>query len=237
MLLSCVAGAANVQWRPVVKSLADWWARRTRGAAAATRWIVLDVETSGLDVERDRLLAIAGIAVDLSGGAPVIRLGDSFELLLRQHDALPGLDEAARANILLHGIGLAAQRGGQPAAEALQAFEAWVGEAPLLAFHAPFDRAMIQRDMQRLLGRRLRNPWADLAPVAAALHPVPGAGSLDDWMAHFGIRCAQRHRAAADTLATAELLLRLWPALSRRGEILFADLQAMASAGRWLGGR
>ncbi|MFN3860898.1 MAG: PolC-type DNA polymerase III [Roseateles sp.] len=220
-----------------MKALAAWWARRAAAAEPATRWIVLDVETSGLDVEHDRLLAIAGIALDLSGGAPVIRLGDSFELLLRQHDTVQNPDEVARANILLHGIGLAAQRGGRPAGEVLQAFEAWVGEAPLLAFHAPFDRAMIQRDMQRQLGRRLRNPWADLAPVAAALHAVPGAGSLDDWMAHFGIRCAQRHRAAADTLATAELLLRLWPALRMRGETRFADLQAMARAGRWLGGR
>ncbi|MFG6432210.1 3'-5' exonuclease [Roseateles sp. LYH14W] len=219
-----------------MKALTAWWARRAAAAEPATRWIVLDVETSGLDVEHDRLLAIAGIALDLSAGPPVIRLGDSFELLLRQQEAVQTPDEAARANILLHGIGLAAQRGGRPAAEALQAFAAWVGEAPLLAFHAPFDRAMIQRDMQRLLGRRLRNRWADLAPVAAALHPMPGAGSLDDWMARFGIRCAQRHRAAADTLATAELLLRLWPTLNARGETRFADLQAMGRAGRWLGG-
>ncbi|MGQ3051503.1 MAG: 3'-5' exonuclease [Roseateles sp.] len=217
-----------------MRALSDWWARRRATAAESMRWIVLDVETSGLDVERDRLLAIAGIALDLSAGAPRIRLGDSFELLLRQPQGQQTPDEAERANILLHGIGLAAQRGGMPAVAALQAFEAWVDGAPLLAFHAPFDRAMIQREMRTLLGRRLRNRWADIAPVAATLHPLPGGGSLDDWMARFGIRCAQRHRAAADTLATAELLLRLWPALQARGETRFNDLVTISHAGRWL---
>ncbi len=67
------------------------------------------------------------------------------------------------------------------------------------------------------------------------LHPEVRARALDDWLAHFGIRCAQRHQAAADTLATAELLLRLWPRL--RAQLPVLDIRAaskLASLERWL---
>lgn len=215
----------------------SWWRKLLRtmggaGAPEASRWVVLDVETSGLDLASDRLLAIAAIGVELQP-RPRIVLGDSFEILLRQP-----ADEAVapdyKSNILLHGIGLAAQRGGVEPVQALQAFERWVGASPLIAFHAAFDEGMIQREMGRLLSHKLPNAWLDLEPVAALTHPQAACRSLDDWMRYFDIRCAQRHQAAADTMATAELLLRLWPALQARGETRLADLCRMAAQRRWL---
>lgn len=206
----------------------SWW--RARPVPDGQRWVVLDVETSGLDAKRDRLLAIAAVALRLDRGAPRIAIGDSFEVVLRQ-DAAP----VDKANVLLHGIGVAAQRGGVPPRAALEAFERWVGAAPLLAFHSAFDETMIRGAMDAVLGRRLRNPWLDLAALAPALLPGGPERSLDDWMAHCGIRCALRHQAAADTHATAELLLRLWPAVqAQRDGTDFAALRRIADAARWL---
>ena len=135
---------------------------------------------------------------------------------------------ADKDNILLHGIGVGEQRAGAPAATVLDAFERWLAGAPLLAFHAAFDRTMIARAMKASLGRTLRNPWLDLEPVAAALHPDVGGRTLDDWLAHFGIHCAPRHQAAADTLATADLTLRLWPAARAQGCASLAGLRRLA---------
>ena len=203
--------------------------------ARATRWAVLDVEASGLDARSDRLLAIAGIALRFDaqapeGSPPCIALGDSFEVVLRPPEVA-----ADKANILIHGIGVGAQRQGLDPAQALEAFERWVGDAPLVAFHSAFDETLIQRHLQAVLGRRLANRWLDLAPVAATVAPDAKARALDDWLDHFAIPCAVRHQAAADTLATAELLLRLWPQIRvecRRGD--FSELAALASQGRWL---
>ena len=203
---------------------------RTR-PASARRWVVVDVETSGLDLRHDRLLAIAAIALRIDGDAtPRIDLGDSFEAVLRQDRAPP----ADKPNILLHGIGTGAQRAGAPVAEVLVAFERWLGDAPLIAFHAVFDQTMIERAMRASLGHALPQPWLDLEPVADALHPGVGGRALDDWLRHFGIDCAVRHQAAADTLATAELLLRLWPAARSQACITFAALQQLAAQRRWL---
>jgi DNA polymerase-3 subunit epsilon len=214
-----------------VSLLSRWF-----GAAPATppdprRWVVLDVETTGLDMRTDCLLAVAAIALhfDAAGGAPRIALADSFEAVLQHESASTDKD-----NILLHGIGVGAQRAGAPPREALAAFEQWIGASPLIAFHAAFDQTMIGRAMQQALGRRLANPWLDLAPVASGLQPEVGGRALDDWLLHFGIECAVRHQAAADTLATAELLLRLWPAARRKRCDSFEGLVALARHQRWL---
>ena len=201
-----------------------------QAAANAQRWVVVDVETSGLDVHHDRLLAIAAIALQVDGAAtPRIALADSFEAVLHQ-DSAP----ADKGNILLHGIGVGEQRGGAPPAEVLGAFVHWLGDAPLIAFHAEFDKAMIYRAMRGTLGHTPGNRWVDLEPLADALHPDVGGTALDDWLGHFGIECAVRHQAAADTLATAELLQHLWPALRAQRCTSFAALRKLAEQRRWL---
>jgi DNA polymerase-3 subunit epsilon len=207
-----------------------WFA--TAPAINQRRWVVLDVESSGLDAHHDRLLALAAIAVHFEASVPRINLGDSFEVVLRQPLSALAPD---KGNILLHGIGVGAQQGGTEPALAMAAFEAWVGDSPLLAFHAAFDQTMIERACRSVLGKCLPNPWLDLEPLAAVLFPEVRARALDEWLAHFRIECAQRHQAAADTLATAELMLKLWPALRRELPLArFEDVVALAKLRRWL---
>ena len=213
-------------------SLALRWPWRRRSGAGVARWVVVDVESSGLDPQRDRLLAIAALGVQLRAGRPVITPADSFEVLLRQ----PVLDgEPDRANILVHGIGVGRQRQGIDPAEALRNFTAFVAGAPLIAFHAGFDRVLIHRALHDTLKQRLPGAWLDLADLAPALLPGLPLRSLDDWLAHFGIVVAQRHLAAADTWATAELLQRLWPLARAQGCAPdFEGLARLAAARRWL---
>jgi DNA polymerase III subunit epsilon len=202
---------------------------RAASRADSERWVALDVETSGLDVRRDRLLAIAaiGLQVDWPRQRLQVRLGDSFEVVLRQQEA------SSRDNILLHGIGVQSQRNGIEPVAALEAFEAYVAQAPLLAFHSAFDEALIGRHLKQHLGRRLANPWVDIEHLCAATHPQVRARSLDEWMAHFGIVCPQRHQAAADTLAECELLQRVWPRVAAECRDWRA-VQRLAAQRRWL---
>ena len=220
--------------------LARWIGRKrqTDPQADDARWVVLDVESSGLDARLDRLLSIAAVAVQFGPAQlnplqrPAIAPGDSFEALLRQVDDPAPPD---RSNILLHGIGIGAQRAGVEPALAMQGLRQYVGRAPLLAFHAAFDRTLIERAMVLNGGTRMSNPWLDLAPLAAALLPHVKAHSLDDWLEHFGIACLQRHQAAADALASAELLLRLWPALrAQRPQAGLRAAAALIDQRRWL---
>ncbi|HEY6136076.1 MAG TPA: 3'-5' exonuclease [Rubrivivax sp.] len=207
-----------------------WWQRR-RDPVADQRWVVLDVESSGLDPARDRLLAIAAVAVQTADERPWIDCADSFEVVLRRAGEGPPPD---KANILVHGLGVGEQGRGVEPADALRAFERYVGDSPLLGFHVGFDRKLIERAFDATLGRRLQRRWLDLEPLAALTHPEANARALDDWLAHFGIVCSVRHQAAADALATAELLLRLWPALRRERATEFEACVRLAAQRRWV---
>ncbi len=208
----------------------EWlpWRRRAH-AAEPTRWLMVDVETSGLDPARDRLLAIAaiGLKVDWDSRRLAVVLADSFEVVLRQEEP------SARENILLHGIGVQRQKEGVPAREALAAFAAFAGTAPLLAFHAAFDEALIGRHARLALGASPANRWLDIEHLCGVTHPEVRARSLDEWMAHFGIRCAARHQAIADTLSECDLLLRIWPRVARECAS-WREVERLARRHRWV---
>jgi DNA polymerase-3 subunit epsilon len=209
------------------------WLRRARAkdSAAASRWAVVDVEATSIDARTATLLAIAALAVTVQpGGVPRIALGDSFEVVLRQAN-LP----VDKANILLHRIGVQTRREGIEPRAALGAFERWLGESPLVAFHSAFDEKMLERAMRKFCQRTLPNAWLDLEHVAEVVHPEVRARTLDDWLELFRIECAVRHQAAVDTLATAELMLHLWPGILKCGEgTSFAGLQRLAAHRKWL---
>lgn len=198
-------------------------------AQEPNRWVVLDVETTGLDPSRDRLLAIAAIAIQIGPGftKPTIIIGDSFEAVLKQDLA------SDKDNILVHHIGVGAQTTGRPPIEVLEEFRHWVGHSPLLAFHAPFDQGMITRAYKRLDLSPLTNDWIDIEPLAALSGLNPKARALDDWLSYFGIECAVRHQAAADTLATCELLLCLWNSIRKEAKNL-AELKNLSKAATWI---
>jgi DNA polymerase-3 subunit epsilon len=192
---------------------------------AELRHVVLDVETSGLNVHSDHLIAIGAVAVvDLR-----ISLADSFHVVLRQ--AAPSSD----ANILVHRIGGTAQMEGEDSAESLLCFLDFVGKSPLVGFHAPFDEIMIRRAMRAHLGLSFRRKWLDLAWLAPALLPEVKATGLDDWTGRFGIVNANRHNALADAMATARLFLVLQHQAQGRGLKTVEDLMKNARAREWLG--
>lgn len=203
-----------------------------------SRWVVVDVEATGLDLRRNRLLSIAALAVQARGEQPPrIVLGDSFEVVLQQSQADTALAQVSKDNILLHGIGVGAQRQGVPAPEAMQAFLSFVADSPLIAFHSFFDQSLIERTLRSSLQMDLPNPWVDVEHLGAVLSHNPRRYSLDEWMVRYGIHCIARHQASADTLATAELLVRLWPQLVARQATQWSALVNLADNVRYLPGR
>jgi DNA polymerase-3 subunit epsilon len=109
-----------------------------------------------------------------------------------------------------------------------------VGSAPVLAYHAGFDRAVLRRAYQIERMRQPRWRWLDLADALPAAFPALEAGSLDAWMRALGVQCARRHQAAADVWATAQLLLKAWPHWQRQGLSSWPDLTRQAEQVRWL---
>ncbi|KPF67239.1 hypothetical protein IP84_13920 [beta proteobacterium AAP99] len=209
----------------------DWLLNRTGRAAGAEaqRWVVLDVETTGLDSGRDNLLSIGAVAL-IDGR---IDLADSFEIHVRPPSV------SSKDNVLVHGIGHGTQQRAADPKEALPRFLDYIGTAPLVAYHAAFDQAFLARAIKVQVGLPFSNAWVDLAELAPAALPKVageiGGRALDHWLAHFGIPVAGRHTAAGDALATAMLLQRVLHQLPAGHRQNVRRLQALAGAGKWLG--
>lgn len=192
----------------------------------ASRFVVVDVESTGLDLNKDRLIAIGAVAF-VNGR---IDLADSFEVVLRQ-DKVSDKD-----NILIHGIGGEAQRDGAPPAEGLLDFLGYLGKSPLVAFHVTFDETMIRRAMKDYLGFDFKHAWLDLAYVMPGLLPdyARKYKALDHWSNHFQIANYARHSALADALATAQLFLCALPLARERKSAHYKSLQELEKAQRWV---
>ena len=173
------------------------------------RWVVVDVETTGLNLQRDLVLSIGAVVIE--DGA--IDFAQQFEQTLLRPEGPAG------PSVLLHGLGPSAIAAGREPAEALLDFLAFVGDSPLLAYHAPFDQGMLGRALHDSLGLRWQPSLLDVAELAPLLLPEAGLAKagLDDWAAHFGLQVEERHHASADALVTAELLLILFSHARRQG--------------------
>ncbi|MDH0747378.1 3'-5' exonuclease [Pseudomonas sp. GD03842] len=187
------------------------------------RWVVLDLETSGLNMNRDQVLSIGAVVIE--DGA--IDLGQQFErtLLRADHKLSP--------SVLIHGLGPDAIAAGSEPVEALLDFMAFVGDSPLLAFHAPFDQHMLGRALKESLGYKLQHPFFDVADMAPLLCPQACArqAGLDDWTAFFGLHAQERHHASADALVTAELALILFSHARKQG--INSPLQLEQCLAKW----
>lgn len=190
---------------------------------SAQRMVVVDLETSGLNLQRDQLLAIGAVVIE--DGA--IDLSQQFECTLCQ----PG--HRAGASTLIHGIAPSAVAAGRDPAEALLAFMEFVDDSPLLAFHAPFDQHMLERALRETLGYRLRHPFLDVAVLAPLLCPdAPPYKGLDEWLGHFRLQASERHHASADALATAELALILFSKARQQGWDNLLELETQIASRR-----
>ena len=189
-----------------------------RTSLAQARFVVVDVETSGLDARRDRLLAIGAVTIAAQRLLP----GQGYEAFLRTETP------SSHANILVHGITPQAQRRGSAPEAALMGFLEFARHDVLAAFHANFDRTVLDRAARSQLGVRPPNPWIDVAQLAPALVPEARLANrpLDDWLGYFGLRAHVRHSAASDAFATAELFLILLARAARRGLTSVSQLRA-----------
>ena len=198
---------------------ASWqsMSRFERGAPIGKlRWVAVDTETSGLDPRRDHLISIGACA----GRGSAIDTSDSFEALLRQDRA------SAADNVLVHGIGHAAQAAGESPEQALAAYLRYARADVIVGYHTLFDRTMLERAVREKLGVAYRPLALDVALLLPAFMdgPVNGGWDLDRWLARFGLRVYTRHDALADAFATAQLFLVVLARARSAGLDRLADL-------------
>lgn len=175
---------------------------RKRQPIGAARFVVLDLETTGLDVQRDRMISAA--AVGVRDGS--IRLDDVLDIRVRPEVPI------TPASIPVHGLFHEDVKDGFDSPRAVERIDAFVGDAVVVGHHIRFDLEVLSRAR----GRPARWLSVDTGRLAIRLEhgPTPGdvevdPPTLDALARDLGVPVRGRHTAAGDVLVTAEIFLAL----------------------------
>jgi DNA polymerase-3 subunit epsilon len=180
--------------------------------------VVFDLETTGLSASTCRICEIG--AVRVRG----LEIAETFETLVNPGTALPSFVAA------LTGIREQELRRAPRSEIALRRFLAFVGDAPLVAHNARFDVAFLDKEVERLTGRRCAAPVLDTVWLARRLLAQRSERFSLARLAHFfGVSVEPCHRALPDALATAEVLVSLMGLAQERGARTVGDLVELAA--------
>ena len=216
LLDEVVRGDARLVWRGSSVALASQ--READLPLEAATYVVVDLETTGLTAGRARICEIG--AVRVRGLVPA----GAFQSFARPGAPLPS------AIASLTGIRDTELRGAPSIETALRRFLAFAGDSLLVAHNARFDLAFLDREVERLVGRRIAAPVLDTVPLARALLTGRVArASLASLAEFFGTSATPCHRALPDAQATAEILVALIGLAQERGARTIADLAALAA--------
>ncbi len=188
------------------------WADRLFPSAAWTQaafW-ALDIETSGLDPKRDRILSVG--MVPIREGS--IRWGERFYSLVRPPDPRALSAEGIRAHHILP----SELEDAPPLATVLPEVDRRIRDAVLLVHHAPMDVVFLKEAYRATAIAWPRPRVVDTEALALVLHrkryalePHPPAPvtALHRLRSELDFPPHLRHHALMDALATAELFLAL----------------------------
>lgn len=116
-------------------------------------------------------------------------------------------------------------------ADIVERWLTFAGHSLLVAHNSNFDLNLLNQEIARVFpGSRMSNP--DLCTVELARRVAPSLENrnLDSLADHFGIEIKERHRAAGDARATAQVLLRLLDELDIRGVRTLREARAFDSS-------
>jgi DNA polymerase-3 subunit epsilon len=182
------------------------------------RVAVIDFETTGISPDHgDRATEVAVVLVEGD------RIVDRYQSLMNAGVRIPAFITQ------LTGISNAMVAGAPSAAEVMREASRFVGEVPMVAHNASFDRKFWIGELQRL-DLPAPQPFACTMLLARRLYPqAPNhkLGTLVDW--HGLPRTGAAHRALADAEMAAELLLRIQRDLRERHGLADVDHDLLIS--------
>lgn len=170
------SGAAEHLPEDVRAGLETWresLAPSLEGPHFHTRYVVVDVATSGTDPEADQLLGIATTSVHQSAILP----GDALFIDFAEHGEEGGAVERKLLAFLQH-----------------------AAKAPLVTYHVPFVGGFLQRACKERLGVDFQPQWIDLAWLLPSMFPEKNSKvmPLDHWIEAFGLDVGSGRRNAME---------------------------------------
>jgi DNA polymerase-3 subunit epsilon len=160
-------------------------------AVLPPKFVVFDLETTGLDAGADQVIEIGAIRVNRDGD-----VHDTFQRLVKPTRKIPGaitrLNGISQEMVDMEGI---------PSETAMREFVDFIQDLPLVSFNAEFDMAFLQH-LALQHGIVIHNSASCALKTARLAWPGRNSYRLDDLSKDGGLSRGDTHRALADCRRT-----------------------------------
>ena len=180
--------------------------------------VILDTETTGLDVARDRIVSIGAVRMQGRIAYPHVAL----DRLVNPGVAIPA------ASTSVHGITDTMVADAPRFADLHADLAGFLKGCVLVGHNIGFDGALLRAECGRGDLPWQDPPTLDTGHVAAALFPEMTDLSLDAIAERVGVETKGRHTALGDCLVTAEIFARLIAVMADRGVATFEAARTLA---------
>jgi DNA polymerase III epsilon subunit family exonuclease len=209
-----VDGDARFCWRGSFVALAT----APDPLLSQAEFVVFDLETTGLASASARICEIGAVRIRN------LELVGEYQTLVAPKTPLP------RPIGLLTGLTDEQLASAPGVRQALRQFSRFTGSAVLVAHNARFDVGFVNRELERMAGKRLHATVIDTVPLARnLLGRRVSRTSLASLAYFFGVSVQPCHRALPDAQATAEVFLRLIGIAREQGAASLSELEELAA--------
>lgn len=181
-------------------------------------YVVLDLETTGLDPEQDQIIEIGALEV-VRG-----KRGRTFSTLIQPRTPLSG-HYVSPFITQLTGITDDMLAAAPQPRQALEAFGKFLGSRVAVGYNVGFDMGFLQQQFQTQLYRPLANDWVDVLPMAQNLFPLWDHHRLNNLAAWYKVENKEAHRALSDVETTETCFRKLKEDAARQYPSLEAFLE------------
>lgn len=188
-----------------------------------SEFVVVDLETTGLNPRWDRIIEIAAFKVvpdrRLSGHHLRWVIADEFSALINPQREIPqwitrftGISNPMVARSPVFG-------------EIADQLIAFIDAATIVAHNVRFDIGFINAEINRIYDKRLFNLRLCTLQLSRQLFPELPNHKLHTVAHYLGVEMEERHRARSDALAATRIFMHMLEQLKQRGLVTLVDVQ------------
>jgi DNA polymerase-3 subunit epsilon len=167
--------------------------------AKPKRFVVLSLETSGFNTEKDVVFSISSVGIVNDN----ILINDSFDIVLLQYKYL-------HDNVLANDFIIHSKQTKLAEPQAIQAFLEFISNSILVGHRIHLEVEMINKALERLDCGRLKNEAIDIDIMYSKwIDDIDKTHTLDELCSTFKIKNPEIHTSSEDTFNIALLFLKL----------------------------
>lgn len=161
-------------------------------------FVVLDIETTGLDWKKDQIIEIAAIRV--MDNRIESEFSEFISIEMPLSEKITSLTGITDTNL---------KEQGKAVNNVLQNMIDFIGNDPIVCHNAGFDINFLQETLRKQNMTPIKNKIIDTLPITRRKLKGLSGYKLIDIANHFAIQVQNQHRALPDCILTYEIFLRL----------------------------